>query len=100
MNKLKQLTIVLLLLAVTFGLIPAPIMAQEGAACDADVIVQGDDWLSKIADKFLGDPLAFPAIVEATNTAAAADESYAQIDNPDIIEIGWKLCIPAAEAAQ
>jgi len=48
MNKLKQLTIVLLLLAVTFGLIPALIMAQEGAACDADVIVQGDDWLSKI----------------------------------------------------
>ena len=41
MNKLKQLTIVLLLLAVTFGLIPALIMAQEGAACDADVIVQG-----------------------------------------------------------
>ena len=100
MKTLKQLTIVLLLLAVTFGLIPAPIMAQEGAACDADVIVQGDDWLSKIADKFLGDPLAFPAIVEATNTAAAVDESYAQIDNPDIIEIGWKLCIPAAEAAQ
>ncbi|MCB9102565.1 MAG: hypothetical protein H6632_23720 [Anaerolineales bacterium] len=58
MNKLKQLTIVLLLLAVTFGLIPALIMAQEGAACDADVIVQGDDWLSKIADKFLGDPLS------------------------------------------
>lgn len=25
------------------------------------------------------------------------DESYATIDNPDVIEVGQKLCIPAAE---
>jgi hypothetical protein len=36
-------------------------------ACETDYSVQADDWLSKIADKFYGDVLAFPAIVEATN---------------------------------
>ena len=57
-------------------------------------IVQADDWLSKIAEKEYGDPLAYTAIVEATNAKAAEDGSFAVILNPDIIEIGQKLWIP------
>jgi iron(III) transport system substrate-binding protein len=64
-----------------------------------DYIVQSDDWLSKLADKFYGDPLAFRAIVEATNTKASSDSSYATIDNPDVIEVGQKLFIPTAQEA-
>jgi len=68
--------VVLVLLAV----VPATVTAQEGegemageammaaVSCQQDYTVQADDWLSKIADKFYGDVLAFPAIVEATNT--------------------------------
>ena len=48
--------------------------------CASDAIVQADDWLSKIADKFYGDILAFPAIVEATNAKAAIDDSYTTIE--------------------
>jgi molybdate transport system substrate-binding protein len=73
--------------------------AQE-IACTEEYTVQADDWLSKIADKFLGDVLAFPAIFEATNQQHAADPAFAQIANPDLIEIGWQLCIPTAEQAQ
>jgi hypothetical protein len=58
-------------------------------------IVQADDWLSKLADKFYGDMFTYPAIVEATNAEAAQDDSFAVIDNPDLIEIGQKLWIPA-----
>lgn len=56
--------------------------------------VQREDWLSKLAEKEYGDPLAFPAIVEATNAKAAEDSSFAVIDNPDLIEVGQKVWLP------
>ncbi|HXV99254.1 MAG TPA: LysM peptidoglycan-binding domain-containing protein, partial [Anaerolineae bacterium] len=59
-------------------------------------IVQADDWLSKLADKFYGDIFAYPTIVEATNAKAQEDSSFATITNPDLIEIGQKLWIPEA----
>ena len=76
---------------------PSP---QEQSACVEEYTVQADDWLSKIAAKFLGDTLAYPAIVTATNQQQAQDPSFAQIADPDLIEVGWKICIPAAEEAQ
>jgi len=90
--------VLLLALAVTFA--PAHTFAQGDVVCESDVIVQADDWVSKIADKFYGNPLAFPAIVDATNNKATVDNSYNAIDNPDVIEPGWKLCVPSAEDAQ
>jgi len=60
-------------------------------------VVQGSDWLSQVADKFLGDPLLFPAIAEATNQMNAVDSSFAKVVNPNVIEPGWKLCLPAVE---
>lgn len=80
---------------------PAVSLAQGTIACEQDVTVQADDWLSKIAEKFYGDVLAFPAIVEATNQQNATDSSYAKIADPNVIETGWKLCLPSAtDAAQ
>ena len=64
-----------------------------------DYVIQADDWLSKLSDKFYGDVLAYPAIVQATNAKAATDSSYTMIDNPDLIEIGQKVYIPSAEVA-
>jgi hypothetical protein len=58
-------------------------------------IVQADDWLSKLADKFYGDILAYPAIWQATNAKAVGDDSFAMIEDPDLIELGQKLWIPA-----
>jgi rhamnose transport system substrate-binding protein len=90
-----MLTVMLvLLLAATSA------FAQEGVACEEDYSVQADDWLSKLADKFYGDIFAYPAIFEATNAMAKTDSSYATIANPDLIEPGWKLCIPSLEDAQ
>ena len=81
-----------LLPTVVFGAPPA----QDGGQA---YIVQADDWLSKLADKFYGDVLAFPAIVEATNAKAAEDDSYTAIADPDLIEVGQKLFIPSAQEA-
>lgn len=99
MKKVINIISIISLLAFVLTLAPARVMAQE-VACDTDVVVQADDWLSKLADKFYGDPLAFPAIADATNAKNASDSSYARIDNVNLIEIGWKLCIPSAADAQ
>jgi spermidine/putrescine-binding protein len=56
--------------------------------------------LSKLAEKFYGDVLAFPAIADATNAKAAVDDSYTLIANVDFIEVGWKLCVPSVEDAE
>jgi branched-chain amino acid transport system substrate-binding protein len=85
------------------GLLLVPVQAtqaQTEVACESDVVVQADDWLSKVAEKFYGDPLAFPAIADATNAKAASDDSYATIADVNVIEPGWKLCVPSGADAQ
>ncbi len=73
---------------------------QSTALCAKQYTVQADDQLSKIADKFFGNLLAYPTIVVATNQQHQADASFAKIANPDRIEIGWKLCVPNQPLAQ
>ncbi|MEZ4676720.1 MAG: alpha/beta fold hydrolase [Caldilineaceae bacterium] len=68
--------------------------AQSAVTCAADVIVQAGDSLSAIAARQSGNQLTYQAIVAATNAKAAADGSYATINNPATINVGWKLCIP------
>jgi hypothetical protein len=82
-------------LAVCMPIALAAPPAQEGQ----DYVVVADDWLSKLADKYLGNPFAYPAIVEYTNQKHAEDASYAEITDPDLIEVGWKVYIPSAEEA-
>ncbi len=94
---LKKILLILVLMLV-LGIAAVPAMAQAPSCAD-DYTVQADDWLSKLSDRFFGDIFAYPVIVEATNAANAADDSYAKIDNPDVIEVGQKLCIPSAEEA-
>jgi len=86
----------LLVLVMTASLASAAPAAQEGQ----DYFIQKDDWLSKLADRFLGNILAYPAIVEATNELAATDPSYTFISNPDWIEPGWKVRIPSTAEAE
>jgi dienelactone hydrolase len=86
-----------LLLPFAFESVPAK--AQSAAVCGQDVVVVAGDTLATIAGRTLGNQLAYPRIVEATNAAAAVDPSYANIANPNIIAVGWKLCIPGADNA-
>jgi uncharacterized surface protein with fasciclin (FAS1) repeats len=70
------------------------------AGCAEDYVVQANDSLSTIADKYFGDIEAYQRIVEATNTAAADNQIYAVIDDPDVINVGQTLCIPGSPEAQ
>ena len=93
MKRLPSFTIIIVLLTL---LAPTAALAQA-PTCELEYTIQAGDWLSKIADKYFGDVLAYPAIVEATN--AQSDETFATIDDADLIEPGWVLCIPSAGAA-
>jgi heat shock protein HslJ/LysM repeat protein len=91
-------TVVVVSMFVMWGPGPGSALAQAGPQCDVDYTVQAGDWLSKVADKYFGDPLAYPLIVEANN--ASASDTYTDIANPDLIEPGWLLCIPAGTSPQ
>ena len=90
--------LIVLAVFVMLGLIATPGYAQT--SCEDTYTVQADDWLSKLADRFFGNILAYPAILDATNTAAANDDTYSTIQNPDEIEVGQVLCVPSSDAAE
>jgi len=94
MKKYFILLMIALMLAVPAATAAAP------PAQGQDYTVQADDWLSKLSDKFLGDVLAYPAITYYTNQKNAEDDSYAQITDSDVIEVGQKLYIPTPDEAQ
>lgn len=68
--------------------------AQSEERCAADVIVQPGDTLSTIAGRTLGNLGVYDAIISATNAKAADDPSYATIEDPNFLTVGWKLCVP------
>jgi len=85
-------------MALTIILLAATVVTAAPASQDGqEYIVQAGDWLSKIAGNVYDDILAYPAIVRATNAKALADDSFATISDPDRIEVGQKLWIPALD---
>lgn len=85
---------ILVMSLITLFVSPKILSAQTNSLCQNTITVQADDWLSKLATKYYGDLSAYPLIMEATNAKSAEDASYDFINNPDLIEIGQKLCIP------
>lgn len=96
----KKLFVILLIVALLVSMMPGAVSAQDEPNCAETYTVQADDWLSKLADRFLGDILAYPAITWSTNQANAVDESFVRITDSNVIDVGQKLCIPTAEQAQ
>jgi ABC-type sugar transport system substrate-binding protein len=97
----KRALYLTLVVAMLLAALPAIASAAPPSpvACEQDYTVALADWLSKLSDLFYGDVLSYPAIVMATNMKAAEDSSYAVIVDPDVIEPGWKLCVPSADDA-
>jgi len=82
-----------LLLALTILVSSMPVALAE------DYIVVAGDTLFQISARMLGDGNRYLEIVEATNAKNATDSSYAFIENPDLILVGWKLDVPTGEPA-
>jgi ABC-type transport system substrate-binding protein len=88
---------VLLLVVLLFT---SPLLSLTGWALPRDYTVAEGDTLFVIAQKLLGDGYRYTEIVELTNELHASDPSYALIEDPDVIEVGWKLAIPEAPQQQ
>ena len=97
----KKLMSLLVLTTLLVSLLPAVVAAAPlGQDQGKTYTIQKDDWLSKIADKEYGDPLAWEAIYYYTNQRAAADDNYSNIADPNLILPGWTVYVPTAEEAQ
>ncbi len=96
----RYLVKLFLIIAILTLVAPAAMAAPPAQEGGQDYFVVADDWLSKLSEKFLGDVLAYPAITYYTNQMNAEDESYAQITDSNVIEVGWKVYIPSVEEAQ
>lgn len=95
----KTLSVVSLI-AILAMLVPSVVSAAPPAQGGQEYIIVKDDWLSKLADKYLGNLFAWPAIMAATNQKHLEDPSFARIENADLIEPGWKVWIPSKEEAE
>jgi peptide/nickel transport system substrate-binding protein len=96
----KKLISWLLLVALAVSLLPATVAAAPPAqAGGTTYTIQKDDWLSKVAEKEYGDPLAYTAIVFYNNQKAQDDETLTVIEDPNVIEVGWTIYLPSAEEA-
>ncbi len=98
MNKrmLVNLLMVLSLLVILVPVAAAAPLEQEG---EAYTVVEGDS-LAALAETYLDDLDAWPAIMAATNQKNLEDPSFARIDNADVLEPGWKIWIPSKEEAE
>ena len=96
----KKLVNLVLIFAMLLVAVPATFAAPLAQDEGQDYVVVADDWLSKLADKYLGNLLAYPAIVDWTNQKAAEDDTYALITNPDAIDVGAKIYIPGPAEAE
>ncbi|RMF05056.1 MAG: LysM peptidoglycan-binding domain-containing protein [Chloroflexi bacterium] len=95
-----HLILMLALLAFIFAMNSALASPPNQDSWGETYIVQADDWLSKIADKFYGDAFMYPAIVEATTIKAMSDDTFTVIDNPNLIHVGQKLWVPTQSVAE
>ena len=92
MTGIIALTILVLVL-------PGAVVAQEPEGCADTYIVQQGDTLARIAAQYYNNPWAYPALVFATNQSVSEGKGFQAIADPNLIEPGWKLCIPDTETA-
>ncbi|MEM7033805.1 MAG: alpha/beta fold hydrolase [Chloroflexota bacterium] len=100
---MKRVANVLQMFSLTTFMFAFPSLAgpmQSQITCAVNIIVQPGDTLSSLATQYLGDLTAYGTIIEATNTQAVTDESYARIENANQLSIGWKLCLPDQDSSQ
>lgn len=68
-----------------------------GEVVEHQVVVKPGDTLSEIALEEMGDPNAYPSIFEASKATDQPDG--ARLVDPNMIDVGWTVTIPGAEAA-
>lgn len=102
---MKNLIFSLIICLVLFGHFGISSLLAQSDANNNDAegqsyVVQVNDSLWKVAEKYWGDGQFYSVIVEATNTMAAKDTSFSSISDPNLIIPGQKLWISEGEIEQ
>jgi len=92
---LLNLVLVLAMVLPLASVAGAAPLSQEGE----EYIIQQGDTLAALAETYLGSTDAVVAIIAVTAEKAATDESFAKINDPNLIEPGWKIWIPEKDMA-
>lgn len=83
-------------IALAFIGISALLLSQiKAAETPATVyVMQADDRLERLAEKYYNDPLVYPTIIQATNEQATLDNRFSTIETPAQVAVGQRLFIP------
>jgi ABC-type transport system substrate-binding protein len=87
---MRRMRFLVVLLLASLMLFPG---ARASCAQPGDYVVQPGDTLSRIAGSLLGDASRYGEIIALTNAMHTVDPSYAQIQDPARIQVGWRLAI-------
>ncbi len=79
--------------AMLLALLPTAALAA-GPEAGQLYIVQADDRLNRLAEKFYGNPQAAPLIVAATNSFTIPNQNIPPITTPEALPVGQPLVIP------
>jgi hypothetical protein len=98
----KKMLIIGLVVLVLGGTLTSAVMAASPPeqVQGLEYAIQADDWLSKLATKYLGDSRHWTHIVQATNARAAVDPRLTIIYNPNLIYPGQIIFIPYTTPTQ
>ncbi len=98
----KKVVYIALAVVVVANLLVASMVSAAPPAQEEEqtYTVKLGDNLWTLAEKYLGTGAAYWAIVQATNTKAEEDATFATIADASLIHPGWKLAIPSTEAAE
>ncbi|MFQ6015755.1 MAG: ABC transporter substrate-binding protein [Anaerolineae bacterium] len=100
-KRLFNLIVISALMLILLPAVASAAPAAQEVTCLEEVAVAKDDWLSKYGDKYYDNIFAWPAIMYWQNTAALANPAkYARIENADLIEVGWTICLPPVTDAE
>ena len=91
---MKHYFLTILMLTCLLGLLVGPVQSQENEG--QAYVIQLNDSLWKLAEKYLGNGNNYPTIVEATAAQAALDSSLTSITDPNLLQPGQVIWIPAS----
>ena len=97
-KRLFALLLVTTLLTVSAP--PVTVAAPRDQAAGQDYTIKAGDTLAGLSESVYGDRVLVPAIAALNNEKAVADTSYAILGDPQWLEVGWKIYIPALADAQ
>lgn len=100
MTTRRILGLLLMIFVLASETLPARTTPGVQTGGGRDYVLESSDTLPDLADAWLGDRAAYPAILVLTNQKALADASYATISDPEEVSPGWKIYLPSPDEAQ